>query len=108
MFWRNIIENEVFRGAYDEMIPGNGEIAVLEYIKCIMSGGNLKDVPNLVYFNDGNAATKNENASLVSIHDLPIPQFEGYDLSNYAYPKLPYFSQGAVIGGNVHFVVIEM
>lgn len=91
MFWRNIIENEVFRGAYDEMIPGNGEIAVLEYIKCIMSGGNLKDVPNLVYFNDGNAATKNENASLVSIHDLPIPQFEGYDLSNYAYPKLPYF-----------------
>lgn len=91
MFWKNIIENVAFRESYDALIPGSGETAVLEYINCVMSGGNLKEVSNLVYFNASNVPMKNENAPLVSIHDLPIPQFEGFDLNQYAYPKLPYF-----------------
>lgn len=65
----------------DEILRGEGERAWPIYQEKISRGGDLKDVPNLVY-RQGDQICQNPLAPYLDLKDLPDPYLEKEDLTN--------------------------
>jgi len=63
---------------------GEGEITIVELVKCYMSGGDLKTVDGIVY-RDGSKIIRNSNQALVeNLNTLPYPAWDLIDFSKYS------------------------
>ena len=90
LFWRNIMEYEPFRDAFDEILYGLGEVALERYIRVLENHGSLKDVPNLIFINRDGALVVNKEEKVRFMQDIPQPDFSDLPLDRYIFAKLPY------------------
>lgn len=71
----------------DYVIPGDGEIAAVEFADFISGKKEIGQVHSLVYKDvNGNVVT-NETAPLLNLRGLSYPDFAGYDFSKYFSPE---------------------
>jgi anaerobic magnesium-protoporphyrin IX monomethyl ester cyclase len=75
---------------FDAMILGLGEIALEEYVNCVLQGGRLEEVHNLLYIDEDGKINKTAEKNIDDVNDLPLPDFSDLPLDKYIYGKLPY------------------
>lgn len=100
LFGNLFAKTEEFREAFDGMIQGLGEIALTEYVNCVLNGGDPATVPNLLYYDRAGVLTKNPEKNLRDVNDIMLPDFSDLPLDQYIYGKLPYqISRGCYWAG---------
>ena len=68
----------------DFAVLGEGEVTILELIKCIETGGKIREVNGLSYIDlNGKIQKTPPRAVILDLDSLPYPDFDGLD-----YPKL--------------------
>lgn len=72
--------------AVDFIIAGEGERAIVEFLKAWMSGKKFDDVPGLGWKQDGKLIF-NDRADNYPIEELPEPDLTGLHLNHYLYEK---------------------
>lgn len=103
MFWRILTEHKPFHEAFDALVYGNGELAILGYLDHVTQSKDIRDVPNLIYINIYGKVCKNDEKNIGHIRELPIPDFSDLPLEKYAYPKLPYMMTRGCYWGKCAF-----
>jgi hypothetical protein len=95
---------ELFTGFIDSAIVNEGERPLLELVEHISSGKDLKDVPNLIYYDNGQVCA-NEVLPAADINSLPTPDFDGFPLGLYLSPEpvLPVLSSRGCYWGKCAF-----
>ena len=73
----------------DYFIVFEGEAPLLALINTLESGGDLSDVPGLLY-RDGTTSRSNPPADPVAMDALPSPVFDGFPLSRYLAPEVVF------------------
>jgi anaerobic magnesium-protoporphyrin IX monomethyl ester cyclase len=69
---------------FDFLIPGEGELA-LSYLCQVKKSADLINVPNLIYFNDGEL--RKNPPEKVEIEPFAYPDFSGFKLDKYLTPE---------------------
>jgi len=84
---------ELFDIFFDSAILNDGELPLLELIKCLEKGKPLSDVPNLI-FHDATGIHATDKKPPEDINALPPPSFDGLPLEKYFSPEpvLPVLS----------------
>lgn len=92
-----------FHTFFDSAIVQEGELPLLKLVQSISSGGNLADVPNLIYCDK--TPKVNDVASPPNINRLPCPSFEGMPFDHYFSPKpvLPLLASRGCYWGKCAF-----
>jgi len=71
---------------FDLAVIGEGELTLVELGDYLDGGRDLKDVRNITFRNGGKLETT-ENKPIENLDDLPLPDWEVFDLENY-FPML--------------------
>jgi anaerobic magnesium-protoporphyrin IX monomethyl ester cyclase len=71
----------------DYFVLYEGEHALLKLIECLEDGGDLSEVPNLLYM-EGGEVKKSKPFHVEDLNDLPTPDFDGLPLDKYLSPNL--------------------
>lgn len=90
MFGHILAKHKEFQGGFDGMLRGLGEISLRKYIDCIINGGDLHQVPSILYYDEKGELSINEQIEKACVKDLPLPDFSDLPLEKYVYPKIPY------------------
>jgi anaerobic magnesium-protoporphyrin IX monomethyl ester cyclase len=72
---------------FDSAVVFDGEVALLRLVETIANGGDLMQVPNLIY-KAGDRIRVTARKEPEKIADLPLPDFDGLPLDRYLAPKL--------------------
>lgn len=72
---------------FDSAVVFDGEVPLLRLTQVLDEGGDLSQVPNLVY-RDGDTIRVTERKIPEKISDLPLPDFDGLPLDKYLAPHL--------------------
>lgn len=72
---------------FDSAVVFDGEESLLQLTKAVTQGGDLAQVPNLIY-RDGNQIRVTARKEPEKIDTLPLPDFDGLPLDRYLAPKL--------------------
>ncbi len=86
-------KKKLFLMFFDSVIIYEGERPLLELIKSISEGKNLRKVPNLIYYN-GSEVQMTESCVPEPMNSLPTPCFDGLPFNLYFSPQpiLPLLS----------------
>lgn len=71
----------------DSAVIFDGEVPLLRLAEALESGGNLDDVPNLIYHQGGEIRVT-QRKEPEKIGNLPLPDFDGLPLDRYLAPHL--------------------
>ncbi len=95
---------ELFTGFIDSAVVNEGERPLLELVERLDSGKDLKEVPNLIYYDNGQVRA-NEVLPAADINSLPAPDFDGFPLGLYLSPEpvLPVLSARGCYWGKCAF-----
>ena len=95
---------ELFTTYFDSAVFFEGERPLLELAKRLESGQDLRGVPNLAYFDQGEIRV-NESAPPEKIDRLPTPSFDGLPLNLYLSPEpvLPVLASRGCYWGKCAF-----
>lgn len=75
---------ELFRmGKFDVFVRGEGELILRQVLDCFKQGGNLKEIPNIVFVHKGKAIQTKSSYTLPEINSLPLPARELFDVPLY-------------------------
>jgi radical SAM superfamily enzyme YgiQ (UPF0313 family) len=78
----------------DSVVVFDGEVPLLRLVEALERGGNLEDVPNLIYLRRSQKGTDNGQIRVTArkepekIENLPLPDFDGLPLDRYLAPHL--------------------
>lgn len=72
---------------FDSAVVFDGEESLLRLTEAVAKGGDLAQVPNLIY-RDGDRIRVTERKEPEKIDTLPIPDFDGLPLDRYLAPRL--------------------
>ncbi len=72
---------------FDSMISGEGELPLLSLIQTLASGGELAQVPALVWRDQAGQVHLNDKGTPVAMNELPPPDFDGLPLDKYWVPE---------------------
>ncbi len=89
---------------FDSAIMYEGETAFLKLVEAVGSGGNLEEVPNLVY-RDASGIHTSSLTFAEDLSKLPPPDFDGLPLQKYFVPSpiLPYLATRGCYWGRCEF-----
>ncbi len=90
MFGHIFAKHEGFRSSFDGMLRGLGEISLIKYVDCVLNGGDLHRVPSLLYYDENEMLSINEEVEKAPVDTLLLPDFSDLPLERYVYPKIPY------------------
>jgi radical SAM superfamily enzyme YgiQ (UPF0313 family) len=76
----------IFR-LFDSAVVFDGEVALLRLAETLATGGDLAEVPNLIY-RAGTQIRVNPRKEPEKIGNLPLPDFDGLPLNRYLAPRL--------------------
>ena len=95
---------EIFTDFIDSAVVNEGEKPLLELVEHLSCGKDLKDVPNLIYRDNGQMRA-NEALPAADINSLPAPDFDGFPLGLYLSPEpvLPVLSARGCYWGKCAF-----
>lgn len=71
----------------DSAVAFDGETPLLELAKAVSTGGEIAQVPNLIW-RDGGQMRMNARHERAKIANLPLPDFDGLRLDKYLAPEL--------------------
>ena len=71
----------------DFLLPGEGEVGLLELCRLIKGEMELEQVHNLIYFKNGQLRT-NEVKVIMDLEVIPAPDFSAFELQSYLTPEL--------------------
>ncbi len=81
-------------GDVDIVVKGEGEMIMVALAVALDLGGDLGDVPGIVY-REGEAVRMTEPLSRIENLDIfPFPVYDSFDLSQYKSPEIPDMYQG--------------
>ena len=89
---------------FDTAVVYEGESAYLKLTEAVKSGGELSELPNLIYKDDNGIHTSKEVCS-ENLADIPPPDFDGLPLEKYFVPDLilPYLATRGCYWGRCTF-----
>ena len=89
---------------FDTAVVYEGESAYLKLTEAVKSGGELSELPNLIYKDDKGIHTNKEVCS-ENLADIPPPDFDGLPLEKYFVPDLilPYLATRGCYWGRCTF-----
>ena len=89
---------------FDSVVMFEGETPFLKLIEALKNGGNLSEIPNLLY-RDGSGIHKSKFTSAENMSELPPPDFDGLPLEKYFVPSpiLPYLATRGCYWGRCKF-----
>jgi radical SAM superfamily enzyme YgiQ (UPF0313 family) len=95
---------ELFNLFFDSAVLYEGERPLMKLVECISHGQMLKDVPNLIYLDQGEIHA-NEILPSENINSLPTPCFDGLPFNLYLSPEpvLPILSSRGCYWGKCAF-----
>lgn len=102
---RGVVPADWFTSYFDIIVKNEGEIPLIKLLQCReFLPDFLKDVPGLIYLEDGEVVTTSPPAALQSA-DLPVPDFHGLPLSRYMTGRvvLPLLSSRGCYWGKCEF-----
>jgi len=71
----------------DYFVLYEGEHALLKLLDCLENGGDLSEVPNLLYMKGGEVV-RSKPFFVEDLNELPTPDFDGLPLDKYLSPNL--------------------
>ena len=89
---------------FDTAVVYEGESAYLKLTEAVESGGELSELPNLIY-KDDNGIHANKEVCSENLADIPPPDFDGLPLEKYFVPDLilPYLATRGCYWGRCTF-----
>lgn len=94
---------------FDVAVIGEGEVVLSKLLKQLDCGGDLKQVPNIIYRRGDQLHVTAHETICVPMDDLPLPAWDllpafprAYDLAAYCYPRGPVGSIAASRGCPFH------
>ena len=102
---RGVVPTDWFATYFDVIVRNEGEIPLIELLRCReFLPVFLKDVPGLIYLEEGEIVTTRPPVALQSA-DLPVPDFHGLPLSRYMTGRvvLPILSSRGCYWGKCEF-----
>lgn len=82
-----LVKTEAIWQMIDSAVVFDGEVPLLRLVEVIDQGGDLSQVPNLIY-KDGQHIRVNQRKEPEKISELPLPDFDGLPLDRYLAPAL--------------------
>jgi magnesium-protoporphyrin IX monomethyl ester (oxidative) cyclase len=67
----------------DVAVTGEGEIAMLDLVKCYEKKADLKNVNGIVYRNNGKIISNNKRDFIKDLDELPLPAYHLIDMESY-------------------------
>lgn len=94
---------ELFRTFFDSAIINEGERPLLELVECLQKGSSLKNIPNLIYFDE--TVKSNKPLPAPKMDSMPTPCFDGLKLEKYLSPEpiLPILASRGCYWGKCAF-----
>lgn len=82
-----LAENKDLFRMVNTFIVNEGEYPLLELVRSLEKGRNLKGVPNLVYQENGRIIRNSETFFIENVDSLPTPDFDGLPFEQYLSPE---------------------
>ena len=73
--------------AFDALITGEGDRAIVQMVEVAHGGRDLRDVENVLFRDENGSLIKKPTSVVQNLDELPLPDWELYDLERY----LPVF-----------------
>lgn len=104
LFYKAIISKPECITLFDVLVRAQGEKAVYELARLwLYRRGSLSTISNIIYKNENNKVIENPLDKSVPMKDVALPDFTDYDLTQYAFPKLPYMLSRGCYWGKCKF-----
>lgn len=86
----------------DYILEGEGEAAIVEFVRCLQMNGDVRKVKQLWLQEPDGSLTHTGHGIEQDINKIPLPDFTDFDRSKYPCPdKLPMlFSRGCILNCN--------
>jgi len=100
LFWKALTARLEIRPLFDALVLEQGEIPMYELAMLWLENeGCIEDIPNIIYCAENGDIVKNNTVGSVTMDEVAVPDFSDYNLSDYAFAKLPYMlSRGCYWG----------
>lgn len=90
------INNDIF-SAFDILVDGEGEEALLEILDSLEKGKDIRGVEGICYLDDAKVVVSNTRKLISDLDTLPPPDFSDFTLKDYTRKELPFAtSRGCV------------
>ena len=95
---------QAFGHLADYGVIGEGEVTDVELISTLAKGGDVAQVPGLIYNADGQWIRTAPRPDIMDLDALPMPDYEGFDYDKYLATNGEYdggvkYSPVAIVGG---------
>lgn len=81
-----IPEESIKFESVDFIVKGEGELTILDLVKYLEKGGDIRSIDGLYYKNDGYIYKNKDRELIDNLDDLPFPARHLFNRLNYSYP----------------------